>query len=114
MTFDFRASARQLVCVGAASAAFFAAANASGDAQMRGAMKDRIVDSVANTLVSSIQSESCADFAATLKRGRGRGSGSGKTGGMLKNDPAARQRFVNKVAGPLVNKMIDCDLLPGR
>ena len=88
-----------------------------GSAQMgmRMGMKDRIVDSVASAMVSSIQSDSCAEFAATLKKRKGSsGSSSSKAGGMMKSDPAARARFVNKVAGPLLNKMIDCDLLPGR
>jgi hypothetical protein len=31
---------------------------------------------------------------------------------MIKQNPAARARFVNRVAGPLLNKMIDCDMLP--
>ncbi len=89
-------------------------AGAPGSAQMRMGMKDRIVDSVANTMVSSIQSDSCADFAAMLRKRKSGNSNSSKAGGMMKNDPAARARFVNKVAGPLLNKMIDCDLLPGR
>jgi hypothetical protein len=84
---------------------------APGSAQMRGTMKTRIVDAVANQMVASIQNDSCAEFAAMLKS---RKSGSSAAGGMMKKDPAARARFVNKVAGPLVNKMIDCDLLPNR
>ena len=84
-----------------------------GSAQMRGSMKNRMVDAVATQMVSSIQSDSCADFAAMLK-GHKSGSGSGGAGGMMKKDPAARARFVDKVAGPLLNKMIDCDLLPSR
>jgi hypothetical protein len=87
------------------------AMTAPGSAQMRGTMKTRIVDAVANQMVATIQSDSCADFAAMLK---GRRSGSSSAGGMMKKDPAARARFVNKVAGPLLNKMIDCDLLPNR
>jgi hypothetical protein len=82
-------------------------------AQMRMGMKDKIVDAVANELVTTIQSDSCADFAAMLKQ-RKSGSRSSTAGGMMKKDPAARARFVNKVAGPLLNKMIDCNLLPGR
>jgi hypothetical protein len=82
-----------------------------GSAQMRGAMKTRIVDAVANEMVSSIQNDSCAEFAAMLKS---RKSGSSSAGSTMKKDPAARARFVNKVAGPLLNKMIDCDLLPNR
>jgi hypothetical protein len=92
--------------------AICAASGSPVSAQMRGAMKDRIIDTVANEMVASIQSDSCAQFAATLK---GRKSGSGSSaGGMMKKDPTARARFVNKVAGPLLNKMIDCDLLPSR
>jgi hypothetical protein len=82
-----------------------------GSAQMRGTMKTRIVDAVADQMVASIQSDSCAEFAAMLKNRKG---GSSSAGGMMKRDPAARARFVNKVAGPLLNKMIDCDLLPNR
>ena len=104
----------RLALVAAASAVFIAAAALSSPAQMRATMKDRIVDSVANTMVSTIQNDSCADFAAMLKKGKGGGgSSSSRASGMMKSDPAARQRFINKVAGPLVNKMIDCDLLPG-
>ena len=108
-------AARRFVVAGAACLAFSAAIVLPGSAaMMRGGMKDRIVDSVANTMVSSIQSDSCADFAAMLKNRKGSSSSkSSQASGMMKNDPEARQRFVNKVAGPLLNKMIDCDLLPG-
>jgi hypothetical protein len=84
-------------------------------AQMRNQLKDRIIDDVANQMVSEIQSDSCPEFADMLKNAKGGGGGNkSKAGGMMKSDPAARQRFINKVAGPLVNKMIDCDMLPGR
>ena len=105
---------RRLVVAGVACATFAVSAALPGSAQMRGTMKDRIVDDVANTMVSSIQSDSCADFAAMLKKRKSNSSSkSGRASGMMKSDPEARQRFVNKVAGPMLNKMIDCDLLPG-
>ena len=107
------AAIRRCVFLAAASGIATASFAAPASAQMRMSMKDKIVDSVANSMVSSIQSDSCADFAAMLKKRKSGGSSSSKAGGMMKNDPAARQRFVNKVSGPLVNKMIDCDLLPG-
>ncbi len=107
-------AARRGLLVAVAGALLGVSTTASGSAQM-GMMKTRIVDSVANSMVSSIQSDSCADFAAMLKKRKSSsGSSSSKASGMMKKDPAARQRFVNKVAGPLLNKMIDCDLLPGR
>jgi hypothetical protein len=31
---------------------------------------------------------------------------------MLKNDPQMRQYFLNKVAGPIANKMFECGMIP--
>ena len=110
----FLVAASRIVLPSILAAALVAPANPAL-AQMRMGLKDRIVDSVANDMVSSIQSDSCAEFAAMLKKRKSGGSSNAsKAGGMMKSDPAARARFVNKVAGPLLNKMIDCDLLPGR
>ena len=81
-------------------------------AQLRERIKNNMIDSAAKTLVSQIQTDSCPEFASMLKSHKGGGGSSSNTSGMLKRDPAARQRFVNQVAGPLLNKMIDCDLLP--
>ena len=81
-------------------------------AQMREQMKEKIVDDVADQMVSQIQSDSCPQFAQMLHSNKSGGSKSSKAGGMMKSDPAMRERFVNKVAGPLLNKMIDCDMLP--
>lgn len=102
-------SLRNATCRIACTAALFASTIAPSSAQM---LKDKMIDGVANEMVSSIQSDSCAQYAATMKS-RKSGGGS-KAGGMMKKDPAARARSVDKVAGPLLNKMIDCDLLPGR
>jgi hypothetical protein len=76
-------------------------------------MRDRIVDAVANEVLRDVRTSSCSDFAAMLRQRKSSSSGSRRSPN-LKNDPRERQRFVNAVAGPLVNKMIDCDLLPGR
>lgn len=81
-------------------------------AQLREQIKNKVVDDVANQMVTEIQNDSCPQFEAMLKQRKG--GSSNKAGGMMKSDPAMRERFVNKVAGPLVNKMIDCDLLPGK
>lgn len=32
--------------------------------------------------------------------------------GLLKNDPALRTAFMNKVAGPIANKMFECGMIP--
>jgi hypothetical protein len=80
-------------------------------AGMRDRMKAKMMDSVADTMVSTIQTDSCPEFAAMMANRKSGGDDSSKSSKM-KSDPAARQRFVDKVAGPLLNKMIDCDMLP--
>jgi hypothetical protein len=30
----------------------------------------------------------------------------------LKNDPKMREQFLNKVAGPIVNKLFECGMVP--
>jgi hypothetical protein len=83
--------------------------------QPRQRMMNTMIDSAANAMVSEIQNDSCAEFASMLQSRKSGGSSKpSRTGGMMKSDPAARSRFVNKVAGPLVNKMIDCDMLPSK
>jgi hypothetical protein len=32
--------------------------------------------------------------------------------GALKNDPKMREQFLNKVAGPIANKMFECGMVP--
>ncbi|MDQ2908678.1 MAG: hypothetical protein M3R44_04925 [Candidatus Eremiobacteraeota bacterium] len=107
--------ARVLFIATFGAVALTASAMAPGSAQMREQIKNRVVDDVANQMVSQIQTDSCPEFEAMLKKQKNSGgSSSGKASGMMKKDPAVRERFVNKVAGPLLNKMIDCDLLPGK
>lgn len=75
--------------------------------------KDRITDAVSNEVLQEIRTSSCSDFRAMLaKRKSGGKSGSSGMSSRLKNDPRERTRFVDAVAGPLVNKMVDCDMMP--
>ena len=86
---------------------------APASAQVGNNIKAKIMNQAATDLVNKIQTESCSEFAASLKKAKSNSSsGSSKAGSTLKSDPAARAQFVNKVAGPLVNKMIDCDMMP--
>ena len=32
--------------------------------------------------------------------------------GFLQNDPQMRQEFFNKIAGPVINKMFECGMIP--
>jgi hypothetical protein len=104
---------RRIGIVAAASIALGAIA-LPGHAQTRQQMADKIATNAANSLVSKINGESCSQFAATMAQMKGKSGGS--SSGMaskLKANSEARSEFVNIVAGPLLNKMIDCDMLPG-
>jgi hypothetical protein len=85
-----------------------------GAAQMRAQIADKIATNAGHQLVAKISNESCSEFASTMAQMKGSKSSSG--GGVstkLKSNPQARTDFVNIVAGPLLNKMIDCDMMPG-
>ena len=79
---------------------------------MRQQIAEKVVVDAANTFVSKIEGESCSQFAGTMSQMK-QNKSSGSTSSKLKNNPALRSKFVNIVAGPLMNKMIDCDMLPG-
>ena len=78
-------------------------------------MADKVATAAGNAMVSKISGESCTQFAATMAKSKGSGShsSSSSTSSRLKSNPEARKTFVDIVAGPLVNKMIDCDMMPG-
>jgi hypothetical protein len=101
------------VALSLVTASLLAATAIPGLTQLRPGAKDRITDAVSNEVLDMIRTSSCSDFASMLaKRKSGsKGGGSGASS-RLKNDPRERSRFVDAVAGPLVNKMIDCNLMP--
>jgi hypothetical protein len=86
-----------------------------GHAQMRAQMADKIAVNAAHQFVTKIQGESCSQFASTMSQMKGSKSGSSSSSmsSKLKGNSQARTDFVNIVAGPLLNKMIDCDMMPG-
>ena len=74
-------------------------------------MQTKIAVEAAHDLVSKFQSESCSDFASSMKKLKGNSSSPGRASTIMKNNPNARAQFVNIVAGPMVNKMIDCGMM---
>lgn len=104
---------RRIFSVAAMSIALGAVA-VPGQAQMRQQMADKVATSAANSFVSKINGESCSQFAATMSQMKSKsGSSSSGMASKLKGNAEARSAFVNIVGGPLLNKMIDCDMLPG-
>ena len=77
------------------------------------AIADKIATNAANSFVTKINGESCADFAATMAKMKSNGASPSPMAAKLKANAQARTDFVNIVAAPLLNKMIDCNMLPG-
>jgi hypothetical protein len=106
---------RRAAIATAASIAFGAIA-LPGHAQTRQQMADKIATTAANSFVSKINGESCSQFASTMGQMKQKSSSGSSSSGMsakLKANPEARTDFVNIVAAPLLNKMIDCNMMPG-
>ncbi|HEY1427995.1 MAG TPA: hypothetical protein VGF18_00350 [Candidatus Tumulicola sp.] len=100
--------------VGALVIAAVAFAAVPGQAQMRQQMMDKVAVQAAHNFVTKIGGESCSDFAATMKQMKGQSGGSSSSmSSKLKSNPEARTQFVNIVAAPLLNKMIDCNMTGG-
>lgn len=69
-----------------------------------------IMDMVANKVIQKYQSSSCEQLWAA--RGQPPGMEEQRVIGFLKNDPQMRQQFFNQIAGPVMNKMFDCGMIP--
>jgi len=107
-------SVRGAAVFAAASIALSTIALPGAAQQMRQQMADKVAVNAAHQLVTKIQGESCSDFAQTMSQMKNsKSSGSSGMSSKLKANSQARTDFVNIVAGPLLNKMIDCDMMPG-
>ena len=69
-----------------------------------------IMDAVAGKVIQKYQSASCEQLWE--KKGEPKSPEEQRVIGFLKSDPQMRTAFVNKVAGPIVNKMFECGMIP--
>jgi len=68
-----------------------------------------IMEAVAGKVIEKYQSSSCEQLWAS----KGQHSPEQqRVIGILKGDPQMRQAFFDKIAGPVVNKMFDCGMIP--
>ena len=68
-----------------------------------------ILDKVADRMVQKYQSSTCEQ----LWQNRGKhGPEEQKLMGFLRSDPQMREHFFNRIAGPVMNKMFDCGMIP--
>ncbi len=91
------------------SAALFVAATAGVFAAVAYAQYP-ILDAVANKVTQKYQSSTCEQL--WQNRGKAPSPEEQRVLGFLKNDPQMRQEFFNKIAGPVMNKMFECGMIP--
>jgi hypothetical protein len=76
-----------------------------------------ILDKVAQKVIDKYQTTSCADLKAKKEAPKPAQSADQaqmkqKVVMMLRNDPKMREHFLNKIAGPIANKMFECGMVP--
>ena len=68
-----------------------------------------IMNMIADKVIQKYQSSSCEQLWAAKGK---HGPEEQRLIGLLRNDPQMRQAFFDKIAGPVVNKMFDCGMIP--
>jgi hypothetical protein len=73
-----------------------------------------MMDKVAQKVIDKYQNSSCEDLKAQKQQPTDpqQAATKQKVVGLLKSDPKMREQFLNKVAGPIANKMFECGLIP--
>ena len=73
-----------------------------------------IMDMVANKVIQKYQTSTCEQLWQERAQGQGKPKPEMEQRAMklLREDPQMRQAFFDKVAGPIVNKMFECGMIP--
>ena len=69
-----------------------------------------IMDAVANKVIQKYESSTCEQLWAQKQQPKS--AEEQRVIGLLKSDPAMRTEFLNRVAGPITNKVFDCGMIP--
>lgn len=79
-----------------------------------GAQQYPIMDKLADRVVQKYQSSSCQELIAKKSQPQPakREMLEQKAVEMLRKDPQMRNEFLNRVAGPIANKMFECGIIP--
>ncbi|NER98364.1 MAG: hypothetical protein F6J86_31830 [Symploca sp. SIO1B1] len=84
------------------------------------ASKEALLDAAANHVIDKFQNASCEEVAQMQPQSAQSSSADGESGkgiqekaiALLKKDPQMREEFINRVAGPIANRMFECKLIP--
>jgi len=72
-----------------------------------------IMDKVAQKVISHYEGSSCEQLKAQkVQKAGSKDAKEQKAIQLLKDDPQMRQQFLNKVAGPIANKLFECGMIP--
>jgi hypothetical protein len=71
-----------------------------------------MLDQVANKVIQKYQTSSCQQLLAERAQKAPPTPQEAKAIQFLKSDPQMRTLFLNKVAGPIANKMFECGMIP--
>ena len=69
-----------------------------------------LMNMVADKVIQKYQTSTCEQLWAQKQQPKSEQEQ--KVIGLLKSDPQLRTEFMNKVAGPISNKMFDCGMIP--
>ena len=69
-----------------------------------------ILDRIAEKVISKYETASCEQL--WQQKGEPKSEEEQRVIGFLRDEPQMRTYFINKVAGPIVNKMFTCGLIP--
>ena len=87
--------------IGVAPAAFFAGAAVA---------QYPIMDMIAQRVIETYQTSTCEQLWQS--RGKPASAEEQRAISVLRGDPQMRQAFFNQIAGPVMNKMFDCGMIP--
>jgi hypothetical protein len=73
-----------------------------------------IADKLADKIIAKYQTSSCAQLAAQKQAPANAQHEEMETKviDLLKQNPPMRQHFLDRIAGPIVNKMFECGMIP--
>ena len=69
-----------------------------------------LIDLLAGKVVDKVQGSSCEQLWEG--RGKPKSPREQELVQLLRNDPAARKEFINRIAAPVANKMFECGMIP--
>ncbi|MCU0545210.1 MAG: hypothetical protein MUE44_24060 [Oscillatoriaceae cyanobacterium Prado104] len=84
------------------------------------ASNETLLDVAANLVINKYQSASCEEIAQMKPQsGKSSQASGGKDAAlqaqaieMLRKNPEMRKKFIDRVAGPIANRMFECNLIP--